>query len=212
MWKSRKGAFLLLASAASIAVFAALEYALPLAGIGPWAHPLAVFTGFTLVPLIALFSNPKSKIQDPKLNRAFTAGIALYLLFFLWLAVLIPRNPSFFREFAPEDAETAAWLVRTWLQVTSVDFFTKALVQREAARLWGIRAGLALQFAAWMAGHIPEFHWLSPLAGPAFAVAFLAATGALTGLVYARWPNVAGQMAGHWWMNVMLVLFVRVGL
>lgn len=182
--------------------FASLELALPLTPLGP-GHEIAVFTGFFLVPL-AILLYTKRKPRLGKLDFGFLQGILLYMLFAIPLLLLIPSHPQYFSVYRMEPAAAALWGLLTFIQVSSVDFFTKRVIQLEVWNALGAGWGMAAQFAVWSAGHVPEYLWLKDLAGPAGAVLFLGITGALTGLLYYRTRNVLGMMAGHWLLNVLL--------
>jgi len=184
------------------AAFWALELALPRTPLAP-GHEVAVFVGFFLVPLaILLFKGRKVRLGG--LDRGFLMGFGLYMCFLVPLLFLIPAHPAFFGRYRMEPAAAVAWALLTLIQVSSVDFFTKRIVQLEVEGAWGAGWGMAAQFAAWSIGHVPEYLWLSALAGPAGAVLFLGITGALTGLLYHRTKNVLGMMVGHWLLNLIL--------
>jgi hypothetical protein len=98
----------------------------------------------------------------------------------------------------------AAWAFLTLIQVSSVDFFTKRIIQLEVEKLWGPAKGMAAQFLVWCGAHVIEYMWLKDIAGPAGAVLFLGITGAVSGVVYWKTKNVLGMMAGHWILNLLL--------
>jgi hypothetical protein len=183
-------------------VYLALEAALPLTPLKP-GHELAVFCGFFLVPLGILLAT-KRKPELGKFDRGFLAGLGLYMLFLVPLLFLIPLHPEFFGGYRMSPAAAVRWAVLTFIQVSTVDFFTKRIVQLEVWRAWGEGWGLAAQFAAWSGAHVVEYMWLKDLAGPAGAILFLGITGALTGLLYLRTKNVLGMMTGHWVLNLLL--------
>jgi hypothetical protein len=185
------------------AAYLALEYGLPLTPYGHGSHQLAVFVGFLAVPFtVLLFTRRKPKLGG--LDRGFLAGIGMYLLFLLPLLALIPSNPDYFRGFRMMAPVFAAWAFLTLIQVSSVDFFTKRIVQLEVEKLWGPGRGMLAQFAVWCGAHVIEYGWLKDIAGPVGAILFLGVTGAVTGAVYWRTKNVLGMMAGHWLLNLLL--------
>jgi hypothetical protein len=183
--------------------YLALEYGLPLTPFGNGSHQFAVFAGFLAVPFtILLWTRRKPELGEP--DRGFLAGIGMYLLFLLPLLALVPSNPEYFRGYRMEPPAFAAWAFLTLIQVTSVDFFTKRIVQLEAGRLWGPGRGMLAQFAVWCGAHVIEYGWLRDIAGPAGAILFLGVTGAVSGAVYWKTKNVLGMMAGHWMLNLLL--------
>ena len=195
--------FIVSCTALGALVYLALEYGLPLTPLRPGAHELAVFLGFLVVPLCVLVLT-RRRPELGGLDRGFFAGIGLYLLFTIPLLMLIPGNPGFFKGYRMAAPAMASWAFLTLLQVPTIDFFTKRIVQLEATRSWGAGKGMLVQFVAWCGAHIVEYGWLKELAGPAGAVLFLGVTGALTGALYWRTKNVAGMMAGHWILNLVL--------
>jgi len=139
-------------------------------------------------------------------NRGFAAGVLLYLVIAVGLLCFYPTNPDFFVDLAG----TPRWsyLLKVAPVVMAVDFVTKRLVQREAARLWGDGAGEAAQALAWFCGHALELIWLRPLFGTAGSALFIAVTGLATGRLYRRTGNVAGMMLGHWLVSVVMVAVI----
>jgi hypothetical protein len=200
--KGKAARFLLACILLGGGTFASLELALPLTPLAP-GHEIAVFAGFFLVPF-AILLYTKRKPQLGKLDTGFFYGILLYMLFSIPLLLLIPSHTQYFSAYRMAPAAAALWGLLTFIQVSSVDFFTKRIIQLEVWNAWGAGWGMAAQFAAWSVGHVPEYMWLKDLAGPAGAVLFLGFTGALTGLLYYRTRNVLGMMAGHWLLNVLL--------
>jgi hypothetical protein len=200
--KKNAAIFILGCAIAGSAVYWALEAALPLTPVRP-GHELAVFCGFFLVPLGILLATKRSPGLG-RFDRGFFEGLGLYLLFLVPLLFLIPSHREFFGGYRMAPVTAVPWAVLVFLQVSSVDFFTKRIVQLEVWRSWGKGWGLAAQFAAWSGAHVVEYLWLRDLAGPAGAILFLGTTGALTGLLYLRTRNVLGMMVGHWVLNLLL--------
>lgn len=183
----------------------ALEYGLPLTPFGNGAHQLAVFVGFLAVPFtVLLYTRRKPELGG--FDRRFLIGIGMYLVILLPLLLLLPANESYFRGYRMAAGALAGWLFLTLIQVASVDFFTKRIVQFELEKLWGPGKAMMAQFAAWSGAHVIEYGWLKELAGPAGAILFLGVTGAVTGAVYWKTKNVLGMMAGHWVLNILLML------
>ena len=185
------------------AAYLALDYGLPLTPYGHGSHQFAVFVGFLAVPFTVLLQTGR-KAELGGLDRGFLAGIGMYLLFLLPLLALIPSNPEYFRGYAQMGPVLGAWAFLTLVQVTSVDFFTKRIVQFEVERAWGPSRAMAAQFAAWCGAHVIEYLWLKDIATPAGAILFLGITGAASGAVYWKTRNVLGMMAGHWVLNLLL--------
>jgi len=183
--------------------YLACESGLPFVIAGAGAHQLAVFLGFSAVPA-ALIVLTKRRAELGGLDQKFLAGLGLYLCFLGPLVLLIPSNPEYFKGYRMPAPAFAVYMVLTLLQVSTVDFFTKRVVQLEVERAWGPGMGILAQFAAWTGGHVIEYFWLKDLAGPAGAVLFLGMTGALTGALYWKTKNVLGMMAGHWVLNLLL--------
>jgi hypothetical protein len=195
--------FVVSCTALGAVVYLALEYGLQLTPLKPGAHQLAVFLGFSVIPLSVLLLT-KRRIGLGGFDRGFLAGIGLYLLFTTPLLLLIPGNPEYFKGYRMAAPALASWAFLTLVQVSTIDFFTKRIVQLEVERLWGPGKGMLAQFIAWGGAHVIEYGWLKDLAGPAGAVLFLGVTGALTGALYWKTKNVAGMMAGHWVLNLLL--------
>jgi len=200
--KKKTATFILSCATVGGAVYLALEAALPLSPLKR-GHELAVFCGFFLTPLAILLAT-KRKPELGKFDRGFFEGLGLYMLFLVPLLFLIPLNKEFFWGYRMAPATAVIWAFYTFIQVSSVDFFTKRIVQLEVWQAWGKSWGLAAQFAAWSGAHVIEYMWLKDLAGPAGAILFLGTTGALTGLLYLRTKNVLGMMVGHWLLNLIL--------
>jgi hypothetical protein len=198
----RTAIFILACTIAGGAAYWALEAGLPLTPLKR-GHELAVFCGFFLVPLGILWATGR-KLQLGSFDRGLLEGIGLYMLFLVPLLFLIPLNKEFFSGYRMAPATAALWAFYTFIQVSSVDFFTKRIVQLEVWQAWGKSWGLAAQFAAWSGAHVVEYMWLKDLTGPAGAILFLGTTGALTGLLYLRTKNVLGMMVGHWLLNLIL--------
>jgi len=131
-------------------------------------------------------------------------GVLAYAPFAAWTIAYIPSGADTFRSYAFLDAGAATLAARiVWvaLNVAAVDFFCRRVVQRECASMWGAWAGFAVAYAAWMVGHVDELGWLPGIMGWPAALAYVVAAGAVTGLVYMRWANVAGLMLGHAALN-----------
>jgi len=200
--KKKTAIFILSCVIAGAAVYFTLETALPLTPLRP-GHELAVFCGFFLVPLGMLLATKRTP-ELGRFDRGFFEGIGLYMLLLLPLLLLIPSHREFFGNYRMAPAAVVPWALLTLVQVSSVDFFTKRIVQLEVWRAWGEGWGLAAQFLAWSGAHVIEYMWLRDLTGPAGAVLFLGISGALTGLLYIRTKNVLGMMVGHWMLNLIL--------
>lgn len=183
--------------------YLALDYGLPLTSYGRGAHEFAVFAGFLAVPFTLLLQT-RRKPELGGLDRGFFAGIGMYLLFLSPLLALVPMHPEYFRGYRMAAPALGAWAFLTLIQVSSVDFFTKRIVQLEVEKLWGPGKGMLAQFAAWSGAHVIEYMWLQDIATPAGAVLFLGITGATSGAVYWKTKNVLGMMAGHWILNLLL--------
>jgi hypothetical protein len=166
-------------------------------------HEVAVFAGFMLAPLALLLLTGR-QLGLGGLDRFLPMGIGLYMLFFLPLAALVPFNRGFFEGYRMAPVTAVAWALLTLIQVSSVDFFTKRIVQLEAERRWGPSIAMGAQFAAWCIGHFPEYFWLKDLTTPFGAVVFLGFTGATTGWFFYKTKNVLGMMLGHWLLNLLL--------
>ena len=183
--------------------YLALEYGLPLTPLGTGSHQLAVFIGFLAVPFTVLL-HTRRKPELGGVDRGFLAGIGMYLAFAAPLILLVPANPAYFKGYNMAAWAFARWAFLTLIQVSSVDFFTKRIVQLEVERFWGPGRGILVQFAVWCGAHVIEYAWLKDITGPAGAVLFLGVTGAVSGVVYWRTKNTLGMMVGHWVLNLML--------
>ena len=183
--------------------YLALEYGLPYTSFGTGAHQLAVFIGFLAIPFTILLQTRRQP-ELGGLDKGFLAGIGIYIAFAIPLLFLIPANPAYFKGYNMAAWAFARWAFLTLIQVSSVDFFTKRIVQLEVERFWGPGKGMLVQFAVWCGAHVIEYAWLKDIAGPAGAVLFLGMTGAVTGAVYWKTKNVLGMMVGHWALNLVL--------
>jgi len=192
---------LLVVLAASLAAYVLLEVALG----GHWyGHAAAVFGGFLVVPALLLPMLMRSALALGRLDRGLVMGVLAYAPFAVWTVAYVPSNADTFRSYAYLDAGAATLIARiVWvaLNVAAVDFFCRRVVQRECASMWGAWAGFAVAYAAWMVGHVDELGWLPGIMGWPAALAYVAVAGAVTGLVYMRWDNVAGLMLGHAALN-----------
>lgn len=170
-------------------------------------HALDVTLAFLALPaalLLAMRERPELGSAD----RWLALGVAVYLPFALWVVLYVPSHQGFFRDWAGLDEgapSVGLHVALVALNVASVDFFCRRVVQLGASRAWGDRRGLALATAAWLAGHVPEALWLDDLMGGAAGVAFILLAGVATGLVYMRGRNVLGLMLGHALLNAIVV-------
>jgi membrane protease YdiL (CAAX protease family) len=191
---------LLVVLAASLLAYVLLGAALE----GRWyGHAAAVSGAFLVVPALLLLMM-RSGLALGRLELGLAMGVLAYAPFAAWTVAYVPSNAETFRSYAYLDAGVATLAARVvWvaLNVAAVDFFCRRVVQRESASMWGAWAGFAVAFAAWMVGHVDELGWLPGIMGWPAALAYVVAAGAVTGLVYMRWANVAGLMLGHAALN-----------
>ena len=191
---------LLVVLAASLVTYVLLE---PLLG-GLWyGHAAAVFGAFLAAPALLLLLM-REGLGLGRADMGLLMGVLAYAPFALWTVAYIPSDPSTFRSYAFLDAGAATLTARiVWvaLNVAAVDFFCRRIVQGECASMWGPWAGFAVAYMAWMVGHVDELGWLPGIMGWPAALAYVVAAGAITGLVYMRWANVAGLMLGHAALN-----------
>ncbi len=202
---SRMGAAALVitCSLSGAAVFFCAGPALVALGLSRGAHELAVFAGFFLAPmLVIVLSGRRAELGG--LDRGFFEGVGAYVLLIAPLIPLIPLNRVYFESYRMGAGEAASWAFLTLLQVSTIDFFTRRVVQLELERAWGPGWGLLAGFAAWAGGHVLEYLWLRELMTPPGAALFLGLAGALTGLVYWRTKNALGLMAGHFLLNALV--------
>jgi membrane protease YdiL (CAAX protease family) len=192
---------LLAVLAASLVAYMLLEAALG----GLWyGHAAAVFGAFLVVPALLLPLLMRSALAPGRPDVGLVMGVLAYAPFAVWTIGYVPSNAGTFRSYACLDAGAATLVARiVWvaLNVAAVDFFCRRVVQRECASIWGAWAGFAVAYAAWMVGHVDELGWLPGIMGWPAALAYVVAAGAVTGLVYMRWDNVAGLMLGHAALN-----------
>jgi hypothetical protein len=159
---------------------------------------------FLVLPLAAarLWGRPW---QLGAIDRTLAFSAAAYAPFAVAVA-LSARGAAWY--FAPLAATVTAaplaglWALDTFIHVGAVDYFTKAIVQREAEPRFGRWNAFALQVVAWSAGHIVEWFWLRLLFGGPAAALYLVSAGAVTGLAFMKWRNVLGLMVGHFCVNV----------
>lgn len=164
------------------------------------AKAIASSVAFLAYPVVVL-RRAGRPVLTGRIDGTLLPGLLTYLLLMGGIIAAYPSNPGFFGTFDASGLLLFAVLVAPI--VASVDFVTRRLVQEEVHRVHGARWGIIAGFVAWMAGHPLELVWLQPLLGVAGTVAFVAMSGAVTGLVYARWRNVLGLMLGHWAINVL---------
>ncbi len=143
-----------------------------------------------------------------KLDSAFAQGLLLYGVIAAVLLAFYPANPGFFHDLV--GSPRWFYLVKVAPVVMAVDFLTKRFIQKELAAAYGDNTGEAAQALVWFVGHALELIWLQPLLGLWGTVLFLAAAGLATGRLYRRTGNVAGMMAGHWMVSLLVVVVVDV--
>ncbi|MGQ9582674.1 MAG: CPBP family glutamic-type intramembrane protease [Thermoplasmatota archaeon] len=200
----RRGAVLaVFCSLAGALTYLCASLGLRALGISRGAHELSVFIGFFLAPLLLIFSSG-GRAELGGLDRGFLEGVGTYLLLLAPVLPLMQSRRDFFESYVMGAGDAALWALLTLLQVSTVDFFTRRVIQLEVERAWGACWGIAAGFAAWGAGHLLEYGWLSGLMTPPGAVIYLGVSGALTGLVYWRRRNVAGLAAGHFLINLVV--------
>jgi hypothetical protein len=196
---------LLVVLAVSVVAYVLLEAALG----GRWyGHAAAVFFAFLVVPATLLLLLMRSALGLGRPDLGLAIGVLAYAPFAAWTIAYIPSNADAFRSYAYLDAGAVTLVARiAWvaLNVAAVDFFCRRVVQRECASMWGAWAGFAVAYAAWMVGHVDELGWLPGIMGWPAALAYVAVAGAVTGLVYMRWANVAGLMLGHAALNWAII-------
>ena len=196
---------LLVVLAASVVAYVLLEVALG----GRWyGHAAAVFGAFLVVPALLWMPLMRSPLALGRIDLGLAMGVLAYAPFAVWTVAYIPSNADTFRSYAYLDAGAATLVARiVWvaLNVAAVDFFCRRIVQGECASMWGAWAGFAVAYAAWMVGHADELSWLPDIMGWPAALAYVLAAGAVTGLVYMRWANVAGLMVGHAALNWVVI-------
>jgi hypothetical protein len=161
---------------------------------------------FLALPLAALWAWGE-RLELGRVDRTFLWSVAAYAPFAAWTFFLVRASPTYLPGLALEVATVPLaldWALRNFLHVGAIDFFTKRIVQREAALRWGAWPGFGVQVAAWSAGHVVEWTWLREMGGDVDAAVFLVSAGIVTGLAYLRWRNVAGLMVGHFLVNVAL--------
>lgn len=144
-----------------------------------------------------------------KLDLTLLLSAAVYAPFAVVAAFAAGGSPWYYAPLAANvvTAGAALWFViDTFFHVGAVDYFTKAVVQREAEPRFGRWNALYLQLVAWTAGHGVEWLWLRLILGDAGAAVYLVAAGVVTGLAYMRWKNVLGLMLGHLLVNVAAAL------
>lgn len=174
-------------------------------GLG-WPVPDSVQVGipFLAVPVL-YFCRQKAPVRWGPLDRTWVLSAASYAPFAAWVIAAEPGARGYFVGLALTVVSFPAalwWAVDTYFHVGAVDFFTKRVVQAQAEAAWGPRPALLLQWGAWCGGHVVEWFWLRFILGDAGAAVFLGLAGLVTGVAFARWRNVSGLMAGHFFVNV----------
>lgn len=193
---------ILTSSIVGSAVYSGFELFFSAIGVRKGSHELAVFLGFFVAPLGALLLWGR-RPELGRLDRGFWAGAAAYQLFLPPIILVIPSNRAYFEAYRMGAGEAGLWALLTLLQVSSVDFFTRRVVQLEVERAWGPGQGLLAGFIAWCAGHVLEYGWLRGLMGPPGTLLYIGLAGVLTGIVYWRTKNALGLMAGHFILNLL---------
>jgi hypothetical protein len=167
-------------------------------------HALLVFGSFLILPLFLLFLREGRGVFSGIVgNRSgILLGLCAYGVFtpifvFLFGASVGPVGDGWRYVYS-------AMLVS--INVSSVDFFTKRVVQYVIDKELGVKFGVVAGFLAWVIGHIPEHLWLSSYGTPITSALFLAGTGIVLSIIYAKTKDVVGFMMGHAGMNVFISL------
>ena len=164
------------------------------------------FISFLVIPSIFLAMGLPARrgLALGKLDLGALVSILAYQLFGLWVIAYYWSDPEYFTDYELGSANHLRYIALLAIYVPSVDFFTRRVVHLEIMKVFGARTGFLLGTAAWLLGHIPEVIWISELMGQWGALAFILVSGLFTGLLYWKYRNVIGLMAGHWLMNVII--------
>ncbi len=151
-------------------------------------HKIQVFISFMLLPiLILIITNEEPNLGS--LNKNIFTSILIYFFLFLWILSYFPTNKDFYSAFNMSDKNIFSvikWNILVFLHVSTIDFFTKRIVQFKGVIVFGEKIGLLIQLIVWMVAHIREFYWLNDLMGNFGAFLFLFISGFLTGFVYMK--------------------------
>lgn len=182
-----------------------------------WAgldHAVAVAVSFLAVPMASLALSDRP-VALGSLDRTLWAGIAAHGVALVYRLPRGVSSPERFEHLVDGflGAAPLTYLATTAAVVTSVDFFVRRVVQREAHARWGARAGIALAVLAWLVGHVHEYlTYLADQVGPIEGWGYLVVTGVAGALFYARGSNVLGFMIGHVALNLAVALLAYVAM
>lgn len=167
------------------------------------ASVLATFIAFMFIPLLLLKAAGRA-LELGRPDKGFIISMVVYQLFALWLVSFFWSNPDFFKEYELSSWEYARYLILVAFYVPPVDFFVRRVFHLEAERAKGPLVGFAVGTLVWFVGHALELVWLSALMGDLMTFLFILSSGVVTGLLYMRYKNIAGLMAGHWLLNLVV--------
>ena len=173
-------------------------------------HRYRVIISFFLVPVLILIFT-KERLNLGKINKFFFLSIFIYFVFFLWIIVYYPSNKDFFSGFNFTNKSISFiifWNITIFLHVSTIDFFTKRIVQFKATQVFGEIKGLEIQVLVWMIAHIKEFFWLNDLMGNLGCLIFLFVSGIITGIIYMKTRDIIGLMVGHWLLNFLVMIMI----
>lgn len=173
-------------------------------------HRYRVIISFFLVPVLILIFT-KERLNLGKINKFFFLSIFIYFVFFLWIIVYYPSNKDFFSGFNFTNKSISFiifWNITIFLHVSTIDFFTKRIVQFKATQVFGEIKGLEIQVVVWMIAHIKEFFWLNDLMENLGCLIFLFVSGIITGIIYMKTRDIIGLMVGHWLLNFLVMIMI----
>ncbi len=173
-------------------------------------HRYRVIISFFLVPVLILIFT-KERLNLGKINKFFFLSIFIYFVFFLWIIVYYPSNKDFFSGFNFTNKSISFiifWNITIFLHVSTIDFFTKRIVQFKATQVFGEIKGLEIQVLVWMIAHIKEFFWLNDLMENLGCLIFLFVSGIITGIIYMKTRDIIGLMVGHWLLNFLVMIMI----
>lgn len=173
-------------------------------------HRYRVIISFFLVPVLILIFT-KERLNLGKINKFFFLSIFIYFVFFLWIIVYYPSNKDFFSGFNFTNKSISFiifWNITIFLHVSTIDFFTKRIVQFKATQVFGEIKGLEIQVVVWMIAHIKEFFWLNDLMENLGCLIFLFVSGIITGIIYMKTRDIIGLMVGHWLLNFLVMITI----
>ncbi len=154
-------------------------------------HAIIYFASFFVAPALLIKSlGEELRIYAGK--KEFAAGFLAYMLFTPVFILL------FDHALGSNDLRTLFFMA---LNVSAVDFYVRRVCQYP----FHGSAGIVIGIIAWLVVHIPESFALLDF-GAMKVIGFMTATAFLFAVIYSKTKDVAGFIAGHIALNVIVGL------